>query len=405
MTSQFDNERPSSSGRLPTQFAPAERALLHEIIAQAEQFQATLPETHAILSALPDVVVVLNRQRQIIFANRSMLTLLERDSEQLLGLRPGEALDCIHASETPGGCGTTAFCSTCGAVRAILMSQRGQADVQECRIIVRGSSDALDLRVWATPYQMDGEHLTVFTLQDIRDEKRRRVLERIFFHDVLNTAGAISAAAEIIVDAGSEPPQEVVELLGVVTDRLVEEIKAQRDLLAAESYEYAVSLGPVNAHHLLRSLAQTYSQHPVAAGRSIKIVPPDEALGFLSDARLLRRVLGNMLKNALEASEPGGVVTLGCRGSGQEIEFWVHNPGVMPRDVQLQVFQRSFSTKGSGRGLGAYSMKLLSERYLQGKVTFDSTPATGTTFRAIYPLLAASHAAGVSALAPWAQRS
>jgi signal transduction histidine kinase len=59
----------------------------------------------------------------------------------------------------------------------------------------------------------------------------------------------------------------------------------------------------------------------------------------------------------------------------------------MPRDVQLQVFQRSFSTKGSGRGLGTYSMKLLSERYLQGRVTFDTSPAKGTTFRAIYPLI------------------
>ncbi|MCP4426270.1 MAG: ATP-binding protein, partial [Chloroflexi bacterium] len=59
----------------------------------------------------------------------------------------------------------------------------------------------------------------------------------------------------------------------------------------------------------------------------------------------------------------------------------------MPRDVQLQVFQRSFSTKGSGRGLGTYSMKLLSERYLDGRVSFQSSLAEGTIFIGMYPLV------------------
>ena len=52
----------------------------------------------------------------------------------------------------------------------------------------------------------------------------------------------------------------------------------------------------------------------------------------------------------------------------------------MTREVQLGVFQRSLSTKGSGRGLGTYSMKLLTERYLKGHVSFTSTASGGTTF-------------------------
>ena len=52
---------------------------------------------------------------------------------------------------------------------------------------------------------------------------------------------------------------------------------------------------------------------------------------------------------------------------------------------RLQVFQRSFSTKGSGRGLGTYSMRLLTEHYLRGSVGFTSSAAEGTTFFASYP--------------------
>jgi signal transduction histidine kinase len=92
-----------------------------------------------------------------------------------------------------------------------------------------------------------------------------------------------------------------------------------------------------------------------------------------------------MVKNALEASHAGQTVTIGCRNLVDAVEFSVHNPNVMPRSVQLQIFQRSFSTKGAGRGLGTYSMKLLSEQYLHGQVAFTSSAEEGTTFYARYP--------------------
>ncbi|MBE2197330.1 MAG: hypothetical protein IAE79_01890 [Anaerolinea sp.] len=66
--------------------------------------------------------------------------------------------------------------------------------------------------------------------------------------------------------------------------------------------------------------------------------------------------------------------------------FWVHNPAVMSPTVQLQIFKRSFSTKAHDRGLGTYSIKLLSERYLGGAISFTSSAGEGTVFTAVYPL-------------------
>jgi signal transduction histidine kinase len=57
----------------------------------------------------------------------------------------------------------------------------------------------------------------------------------------------------------------------------------------------------------------------------------------------------------------------------------------MPKEVRLQVFQRSFSTKGADRGLGTYSVKLLTEKYLKGKVSFSSQQGEGTTFFVLLP--------------------
>jgi signal transduction histidine kinase len=57
----------------------------------------------------------------------------------------------------------------------------------------------------------------------------------------------------------------------------------------------------------------------------------------------------------------------------------------MPKEIQLQIFARSFSTKGQGRGLGTYSVRLLTEKYLKGKVWFKSSEKQGTTFYICIP--------------------
>ena len=98
-------------------------------------------------------------------------------------------------------------------------------------------------------------------------------------------------------------------------------------------------------------------------------------------------VLGNLTKNALEATEAGETVTLSAAEEGDDIAFTVHNPAVMPPDIQKQIFQRSFSTKGgTGRGIGTHSVKLLTERYLKGTVSFTSQESAGTEFCVTIPV-------------------
>jgi sensor histidine kinase regulating citrate/malate metabolism len=53
---------------------------------------------------------------------------------------------------------------------------------------------------------------------------------------------------------------------------------------------------------------------------------------------------------------------------------------VMPEAVRMQIFQRSFSTRGTGRGIGTYSIRLLTEKYLKGTVVFTSSDPEGTIF-------------------------
>ena len=65
----------------------------------------------------------------------------------------------------------------------------------------------------------------------------------------------------------------------------------------------------------------------------------------------------------------------------------MHNPGVIPEDVSLQIFQRSFSTKSKkGRGLGTYMMKFIGEGHLGGNVDFTTSETEGTRFSIFIPI-------------------
>jgi signal transduction histidine kinase len=156
-------------------------------------------------------------------------------------------------------------------------------------------------------------------------------------------------------------------------------------LLQAESGELVLT-PPSGDSGGAPDAVELYRGHPVALDRVLRIDERGPGCVVVSDRVLLMRVVCNLIKNALEASLAGQTVTAGCSADGDVAEFWVHNEGFMPRDVQLKIFQRSFSTKGAGRGLGTYSVRLLTERYLKGSVSFASSADQGTTFRIRCPV-------------------
>ncbi len=371
----------------PTHFAPAEREDGVELARQLESLVAD-PLVDRLLDSFPEPTMILNSRRQVVLANERTQGLLGRSRVEILGLRVGEAIRCSRVGDAPGGCGTTPGCRYCGAVRAMLNCQAAHvADTQECRVeaLLGGEPVSLDLRVSAAPFCCQGEEYTVFALRDITDEKRRLVLERIFFHDILNSAGGLQGMVEILGELHGEEEQAVKETVRNLTGQLVEEILSQRDLVAAESGELAVTILDVNVSELLDRICALYRRSLVGRDKRIVVAPVRGQPVIWTDEVLLGRVIGNLIKNALEASAGGQTVTVAFENKRQPL-FSIHNPSVMPEAVQFQMFQRSFSTReGTGRGIGSYSVKLLTEKYLQGKVWFVSRELEGTTFFVALP--------------------
>jgi len=363
-----------------------------DLIGQQRQAFIGNPLAVTMLDSMPGPAVVLNSRRQIVVPNRQFLAVVGvGDESAVLARRPGEVLDCVHATERPGGCGMSEHCSRCGALIAVLAAWRGRSEAEgECRVCTRSDVDggALDFRVRTSFLAVDGQDFVVLTLQDISAEKRRHVLERVFFHDVLNVCGGIHGLAELLLTEGLGPEVEQAFKRDVyrLSSAVIDEIMAHRQMLAAEQGVLKLDLQDVSSDDALDEVVAFYRHHGVADGRTL-VRAAGDPLWLRTDPMLLRRVLGNLVKNALEATPRGGTVTVAAAAEDDGVRFTVHNPGVMPEAVRLQLFQRSFSTKGGeGRGVGTYSVRLFSERFLGGNVSFTSDEPGGTTFTVTVPL-------------------
>ncbi|HLP73162.1 MAG TPA: ATP-binding protein [Bacteroidales bacterium] len=350
----------------------------HELVSSDKFFTE-------IFGSIPGIAAVLNRYRQIVYVNDDFLEMLGLDGiHSLLGNRTGEVLSCVHAKNKTGGCGTAEACQFCGAHKAITESLgSGKKVSMEALITTRlqGRYKSLDLRVITTPVSLSGHKFLLLVVQDISSEKRRLALEKIFFHDLLNSAGGLNGLLGLLKD-GKTPAIErkLIELSEEASRDIIDEIQLQRQIYAAETGDLEVKLEKINSVRIIQSAIGKIGSHE--SGRKKKIVMAENTADtdLDSDVGILQRVLMNLLKNALEATPPGGSVMIGAEDLGEQVRFIVKNEMLIPKDVQLQLFQRSFSTKGMGRGLGTYSIRLLTENYLCGTVSFISNETERTIF-------------------------
>jgi hypothetical protein len=344
----------------------------------------TIKELMTVLEAIPDPTMVLNNSKRIVMVN-SRLT--ERfggaKRSSLIGMKPGEAIGCIFQDEA-GKCGATPDCEVCTLNESVTESSSDARQVSRKGGISlkNGHGTYLDVEITATPLDIVGASFTICVVKEIEQE-RHYLLGKVFLHDMNNILTAIHGFAQVLVKGDGESREKTAgfhRTLLQQIERLLEEVAGQGRFLAAEVGDLEPQLGPVRLSEVVREVQSLLSAQAASLGCHLEILPGPEP-SMISDRLALRRVLLNLSKNAIEATGPGGTVTLQLTEHDGEVSFLVHNPGVMTHEVQQNLFRHSFSTRSpAGRGLGAYSIKLFGEGVLGGKVAFTSSEPHGTTF-------------------------
>jgi two-component system sensor histidine kinase AtoS len=107
----------------------------------------------------------------------------------------------------------------------------------------------------------------------------------------------------------------------------------------------------------------------------------DPHVEAVADPDHLHQILMNLVLNALQATPPGGVVTLRVHREGGEVLAEVRDTGTgIAEDALREVFEPFYTTKPSGTGLGLSISRLLAELN-GGRLSLESAPGQGTTAR------------------------
>lgn len=348
--------------------------------------QINVPELfQQLFNTFPTAAAILNSNREIVFTNRFLLNQYGFKSvEEMLGRKPGEVLGCIHTLEG-NACGTLESCKVCGAYQSISKSIEKKETVTSEFLLIshkNGGIQTQDFKITSQPIKLESNIYIVLYLLDITHEKRRVSLERIFFHDILNKMGSLSGFFELMVPENNiDRIKELMMISRGVLKDVTEEILMQRQLAAAESGELKVVFSKVNINLLINKLIVVFRDFQFL--NKVEFIYIDHVQSDVlvnTDEIILNRVLTNIIKNAVEASNNNDVISIFTYQENQIFKITVSNNAYIEPENQTRIFKRSFSTKGEGRGLGTYGIKMLTENYLKGKASFTSDPTNGTTF-------------------------
>lgn len=373
-------------GVMRTHYASPERATPKALDSEIE-FVTESPMVSGLLQAVSGLLAVVNEHRQIVALNDTFLKLLGIDNPtEALGLRPGEALQCIHADEEPAGCGTTRFCSTCGAAIAMVSSFERNAPTEcVCALTTKRGPTTLDmsLLIRAHPVLIREQRFLILFAQDITRQQHRAALERTFFHDITNMISGLLLCCQMLRE---DHPSELADLVSMTASRLHQEVEIQRSLAEDGESSYRARWDEVPVARILSDLRLFFANHPAAENKTLLFADTESPRMIYTDISAASRVLTNMILNALEATPSGGEARIWTEREDSAVTFKVWNALAIPADVARRVFQRNFSTNPqAGRGIGTFSMKLFGEKVLGGQVGFSSSEQEGTVFWLRHP--------------------
>ena len=341
-----------------------------------EEFLAVM-QSKRVLDDAGTCFVIVDSKLNVLYVNYDKVT---DDKKQ----QPGDLLKCANALQAHDGCGTHENCEYCKLRNMVEQSIREHKKLNtDAQLLTEGNRE-YDVHAISTPFTVHGEEYSIIVLRDITDRTREVMMERIFFHDLLNLSGALNGILHCIEEGNYA---ETIQVVKEISNQLMEEIYSQRDLIYAQNGILKPRLTRFRAdtvldyvRHVLYHAAKQKHEIEICVESTLT----DEMLE--SDKMLIHRMMHNLVKNACEASHPGDIVRVRAEVQADRVVYSVHNDSLIPEDVKHNMFLFGNSTKGAGHGLGIYGTKLISENFLHGELTFHSEKGRGTGFYLSLPI-------------------
>ena len=211
------------------------------------------------------------------------------------------------------------------------------------------------------------------------------LVARHMAHEIRNPLGTLGLATRGLEKRFGALPEAEREAAHEALEAMREEFALLEDM--AQTFSELGRMAepadrvPFDLNELVRSVYALHTEGPVEFELDLASDLPPVA----GDERALRRVLSNLVKNAVEAQPQGGRVRLGTRSLGPLVQLSVEDEGPgMPDDVQRRAFEPGFSTKNRGSGVGLFLARAIVEKH-GGRIRIESRPGGGTAMQVELP--------------------
>jgi two-component system sensor histidine kinase PilS (NtrC family) len=241
----------------------------------------------------------------------------------------------------------------------------------------------------------------VFIFQDLTPikqmEERVRIADRLagvgelaagLAHEIRNPLASIAGSSQLLRESPGVPGEEAVTLLEII-ERESRRLNGLITDFLAYANPSARNVQTVNLPGLIRDVTEAIRAGEARDGGGTIVFAATKELSVEGDPEQLRQVVWNLLRNALQATPPGGRILVDVfeqiRQGSRFIVAAVSDSGsgIAPKDLG-KIFNPFFTTKAGGTGLGlSISQRIV--HYHKGFIEVRSTPGKGSTFSVFLP--------------------
>jgi signal transduction histidine kinase len=150
------------------------------------------------------------------------------------------------------------------------------------------------------------------------------------------------------------------------------------NLYKIEQGTYQLDAKPLNIIQIINRAIAEITPLSQAVDVRIRFDQSEANITALGEELLCYSLIGNLIRNAVEASPRGEEVVLSVE-KDEQVYLYIHNQGAIPEEIRETFFEKyTTSGKKQGTGLGTYSAKLLAE-IQNGAISFETSRHAGTT--------------------------
>ncbi len=361
---------------------------------------------HNLLDTIPSFIFIVDHDVRIHHLNAAALKLLGANKDMVILKRGGDALHCLHSTETPEGCGGAPACKYCVIRNSVNRSFQGgsvQREIAKLVLIHDDGTGEVHMMVTASPLRYGDREFSLLILEDITKLKnaeealQRRAaqlevtnqeLESFSYsvsHDLKAPLRSMCGFSEALMsDYAADLDEEVRNYLerihsaGIRMTQLIDDLLALSKVAKGEMKREAVHLSAL-AGAVADEFVKSFQDRVI----EFVIMP---AILVVGDSRLLQIVLENLMGNSVKFTatrskariefgvqrQPGGpVYFIRDNGAGFDMAY---------ASKLFKPFQRLHEeSQFPGHGIGLATVRRIIHRH-GGRIWAEGVLDKGATF-------------------------